>query len=63
VADPEPLRKARMHETMIESSTSLKSMVDAYERQLIQSALAAAAATSGGRRRLSVSSRRRCTRR
>jgi transcriptional regulator with GAF, ATPase, and Fis domain len=38
----EPLRKARMHETM-ESSTSLKSMVDAYERQLIQSALAAAA--------------------
>ena len=32
-----------MHETMIESSTSLKSMVDAYERQLIQSALAAAA--------------------
>jgi DNA-binding NtrC family response regulator len=32
-----------MHEAMIESSTSLKSMVDAYERQLIQSALAAAA--------------------
>ena len=31
-----------MQET-IESSTSLKSMVDAYERQLIQSALAAAA--------------------
>jgi len=32
-----------MHETTIESATSLKSMVDAYERQLIQSALAAAA--------------------
>jgi DNA-binding NtrC family response regulator len=38
-----------MHETTtIESSTSLKSMVDAYERQLIQSALAAA---SGNQRR------------
>jgi transcriptional regulator with GAF, ATPase, and Fis domain len=30
------------HET-VETSTSLKSMVDAYERQLIQSALTAAA--------------------